>query len=164
MTTDIPAASATPSVRALYGAYWRNAKGKRLHILYSSLLLIGSQLIKLGIPWLAAQAINTIQTTGVANLTGAGFYMLLIILTVCASWAMHGPGRIIERNVAVQVRRNVADRLYARRACRSPGTRRITPAIRFIAWRKPPTHCSASRRASSCICRASSIWPAPSSR
>ena len=50
MTTDIPAASATPSVRALYGAYWRNAKGKRLHILYSSLLLIGSQLIKLGIP------------------------------------------------------------------------------------------------------------------
>ena len=116
MTTDIPAASATPSVRALYGAYWRNAKGKRLHILYSSLLLIGSQLIKLGIPWLAAQAINTIQTTGVANLTGAGFYMLLIILTVCASWAMHGPGRVIERNVAVQVRRNVADRLYARLA------------------------------------------------
>lgn len=116
MTPDIPAVSSTPSVRALYGAYWRNARGKRPHILYSSLLLIGSQLIKLAIPWLAAQAINTIQTTGVANLTGAGFYMLLIILTVGASWAMHGPGRIIERNVAVQVRRNVADRLYARLA------------------------------------------------
>lgn len=104
----------TPSVRALYAAFWRHALGKRLHVLYSSLLLIGSQLIKLCIPWLAAQAINTIQTSGVEKLADAGFYMLLIMLTVAASWAMHGPGRIIERNVAVHVRRSVTDKLYAR--------------------------------------------------
>lgn len=117
MNSPVPAPSrapGAPSVGALYAAFWRHARGKRLHILYSSLLLIGSQLIKLCIPWLAAQAINTIQTSGVEHLAGAGFYMLLIILTVGASWAMHGPGRVIERNVAVRVRQDVADRLYAR--------------------------------------------------
>lgn len=114
MSPSPAAVTSTPSVRALYGAYWRHALGQRLQILYSSLLLIGSQLVKLLIPWLAAQAINTIQTSGVDDLVGAGFYMAMIILTMAVSWGMHGPGRILERNVAVHVRRNVTDKLYAR--------------------------------------------------
>lgn len=114
MSPSPAAVTSTPSVRALYGAYWRHAWGQRLQILYSSLLLIGSQLVKLLIPWLAAQAINTIQTSGVDDLVGAGCYMAMIILTMAVSWGMHGPGRILERNVAVHVRRNVTDKLYAR--------------------------------------------------
>ena len=105
-----------PRLSALYAAFWRFAQGKRPLIFASSTLLIASQLVKLAIPWLAAQAINTIQTSGVNNLPAAGFYMLLIFFTVALSWGMHGPGRIIERGVAVRVRENVSDALYTRLA------------------------------------------------
>jgi ATP-binding cassette subfamily B protein len=103
-----------PGIIGLYRAFWRFAAGRRGRIVASSALLVGSQLIKLGIPWLAAQAINAIQLAGNDNLRHAGWLMLAIFGTCVVSWALHGPGRIMERAVAIRVRENLADDLYAR--------------------------------------------------
>jgi ABC-type multidrug transport system fused ATPase/permease subunit len=99
---------------ALYRAFWRFAEGQRHKVLASSALLVGSQLVKLAIPWLGAQAINSIQLSGVQGLHSAGVLIVLILLATCVSWSLHGPGRIIERSVGIHVRDNLADRLYAR--------------------------------------------------
>jgi ATP-binding cassette, subfamily B, bacterial len=106
-----PAASGLP---ALYRAFWRHADGQRHRIVASSALLVTSQLVKLSIPWLAAQAINAIQLSGTHGLHHAGVLIVLILLAACTSWALHGPGRVIERSVGIHVRANLADRLYAR--------------------------------------------------
>ena len=103
-----------PGLAGLFRAFWRHAEGKRRRSIASSALLVSSQLVKLCIPWLAAQAINTIQVSGVQNLQQAGSLMVLILAASVLSWALHGPGRILERSVGIEVRSNVADGLYRR--------------------------------------------------
>jgi ABC-type multidrug transport system fused ATPase/permease subunit len=105
-----------PGITGLYRALWRFAAGKRPLIFASSALLVLSQVAKLAVPWLAGQAINAVQLSGTENLARAGWLMLAIFLVSIASWAMHGPGRIIERSVALRVRENLSDGLYARLA------------------------------------------------
>src|SRR5581483_6473295 len=104
-------ASAIPT---LYRAFWRFAEGNRGRVFGASSLLIGSQLIKLVIPWLAAKAINAVQLSGGQDLQHAGLLILLILLAAAGSWALHGPGRVIERSVGIRVRQNLSDQLYAR--------------------------------------------------
>ena len=98
----------------LYRAFWRYAEGARLNVAASSTLLIGSQLARLAIPWLTAQAINAIQVSGTGSARHAAVLILLILLATVVSWMMHGPGRIIERTVAVRIRQQLSDRLYKR--------------------------------------------------
>jgi ATP-binding cassette, subfamily B, bacterial len=105
---------AVSGLSALYRAFWTYARGQRHKVLASSSLLVGSQLVKLAIPWLAAQAINAVQLSGTQGLQQAGGLILLILLAACVSWALHGPGRVIERSVGIHVRANLADRLYRR--------------------------------------------------
>ena len=106
--------TAAPGLVGLFRAFWRYAEGKRRRSIVSSTLLVSSQLVKLCIPWLAAQAINTIQVSGLDNLQHAGGLMALILTASVLSWALHGPGRILERSVGIEVRSNVADGLYQR--------------------------------------------------
>jgi len=112
------AQSASPLPRhgmfGLYRAFWRFAKGHRLRVLGSSGLLVASQIIKLSVPFLTAQAINALQTDGLANLHRAALMMLAVIAVSVLSWTLHGPGRVIERSVGIAVRGNLADSLYAR--------------------------------------------------
>jgi len=49
------------AIRALYGALWHYAEGARPQLLAATALLTGSQLLRLTMPWLAAQAINALQ-------------------------------------------------------------------------------------------------------
>lgn len=98
----------------LYLAFWHYAAGQRGRVLLSSSLLIGSELVKLAIPWLAAQAINTIQRGGPDALSRAGLLVMAVLGTALLSWALHGPGRVIERGVAMHIRRRIADGLYAK--------------------------------------------------
>jgi len=108
------------SIAELYRQLWRYAAGARGWMVLSSAMLVASQLLKLAIPWFAAQAIDTLQHA----LNGAGLRACLpwvgaIVATAAASWALHGPGRVIERTVAVRVRCALADALY-RRAAEAP--------------------------------------------
>ena len=100
----------------LYSSLWRFAAGGRMRYLLAMLLLVGSQSIKLLAPWLAAQAIDTVQTSGAAHIGRAALITGGIFLVYVLAWCMHGPGRIIERNVGLLVRAAVADALYVKLA------------------------------------------------
>ncbi|AKC72509.1 multidrug ABC transporter ATP-binding protein [Pandoraea oxalativorans] len=76
-------------------------------------LLSAAQLLRLTMPWLAAQAINALQQ---GDMTVAGRWIVYLVGIYLLSWLLHGPGRILERNVGVRVRVRLADQLYARTA------------------------------------------------
>src|SRR6478736_230654 len=101
------------AIRALYGALWHYAEGTRPQLLAATALLTGSQLLRLTMPWLAAQAINALQT---GDLARSGRWIGALTAVYVASWLIHGPGRILERNVGLRVRERLADALYARLA------------------------------------------------
>ena len=121
--TDKTASSASSSANPplgigfLYRELWRFAAGRRSTLMWAVLLLIGSQGFKLAVPALAGTALNTLQAQGLAGLSQAAQMVALVFLATLASWLMHGPGRILERNVALVVRQRVStdlmERLYA---------------------------------------------------
>ena len=112
MSASLPAASA--SLGVLYRSIWRFAEGVRGALVGAALLLTASQALKLTTPWFAGQAINALQQGGAGAAGRAALWVGAIGLVSIAVWAMHGPGRVLERNVGVRVRSGVADALYAR--------------------------------------------------
>ncbi|MDB5998651.1 MAG: alkanesulfonates transporter ATP-binding protein, partial [Rhizobacter sp.] len=107
-------ALSSPSTGGLYRNIWRYADGVRVRMMVSTGLLLGSQLIKLVVPWLAAQAIDALHKGGIGALPAAGNWIALLLLVSVGSWALHGPGRVLERTVGVRVRQSVSDALYTR--------------------------------------------------
>ncbi len=106
---DLP----TP-LAALYRHVWQHAQGARRQMVAALAMLGGATLVKLAMPWMAAQAINTLQTSGRAGLATAGGWIAAVLAVQVLSWGLHGPARVAERSVALRVRRSVADALYAR--------------------------------------------------
>jgi ATP-binding cassette, subfamily B, bacterial len=98
----------------LYRALWEHAAGARPLLLYAFLLLLASQLFKLAVPWLAGNAINQIQAGGLEGMSEAGRWLGMVFAAIVASWLLHGPGRILERNVALKVRERLAALLVGR--------------------------------------------------
>ncbi|HEY9238821.1 MAG TPA: ABC transporter ATP-binding protein, partial [Burkholderiaceae bacterium] len=111
---DPTSESAAVSVTTLYRSMWLYAAGARGLLLVSSAMLAGSQLVKLLVPWFTAQAINTLQLGGSAAAGDCLPWIGGIVAVYVACWALHGPGRVIERTVSLRVRRALADRLYVR--------------------------------------------------
>ncbi|MDQ0040717.1 ABC transporter ATP-binding protein [Variovorax boronicumulans] len=99
------------AIRALYAALWHFAAGARGQLLGATALLASSQLIRLALPYLAGQAINALQRS---DFSGAGRWIGTLAAVYVGAWALHGPGRILERNVGLKVRERLADELYAR--------------------------------------------------
>lgn len=115
MSTTSPSATVVPaSLADLYRHIWLHARGARGKFALALSMLGGSQLMKLGIPWMAAQAINGIQAGGRAGLAPAALWIGAILAAYVGCWALHGPARVMERTVALRVRRSVADALYAK--------------------------------------------------
>jgi ATP-binding cassette, subfamily B, bacterial len=98
----------------LYRELWRQARGQRGMLLGGMFLLIAAQCVLLAVPFLAGKAINALQAHGGAGLQDAGMWLLLVIAISAGSWLLHGPGRILERNVALSVRRRIATALTER--------------------------------------------------
>lgn len=113
----LAAASAVPTsntgILDLYRHIWQHAKGVRHRLIASTGLLVGSQIVKLLVPYLAAQAINHLQA-GAGGFKGAALWIPAIIGIYALTWLMHGPGRVLERSVGVCVRQSLADTLYTR--------------------------------------------------
>ncbi|WP_420992387.1 ATP-binding cassette domain-containing protein [Cupriavidus sp. 30B13] len=110
-TATPPAIGLGSAARDLYRALWRHAHGVRAHMLGAAGLLSAAQLLRLTMPWLAAQAINALQQ---GNMETAGRWIVYLVGIYLLSWLLHGPGRVLERNVGVRVRERLADQLYAR--------------------------------------------------
>ncbi|MEF7615752.1 ABC transporter ATP-binding protein [Aquincola sp. MAHUQ-54] len=114
MTTTASAAASPATLAALYRHVWQHAEGARARFALALSMLGSSQLLKLAMPWMAAQAINGIQAGGRAGLAPACTWIAGILACYVGCWLLHGPGRVMERSVALRVRRSVADALYAR--------------------------------------------------
>jgi ATP-binding cassette, subfamily B, bacterial len=112
--TSMAGAAMRGGVLFLYRELWGQTKGQRHLLLASMALLIGAQCALLAIPYVAGKAINALQAQGAAGLRDAGLWLLLIVGITAASWLLHGPGRILERNVALSVRRRIATALTDR--------------------------------------------------
>ena len=104
-------ASPGQAVRGLYRALWLQAEGVRHHLVGAAALLLAALLLRLTMPYLAGRAINALQAL---DLTGAGRWIAALAGIYLLSWAAHGPGRLLERNVGLRVRERLADALYAR--------------------------------------------------
>lgn len=105
--------AATP-VAELYRDMWAHARGARARLALALSLLGGSQMLKLSLPVMAAQAINAIQTQGRAGLATAAMWIGASLGLHVLSWMLHGPARVLERGVALKVRQSVADTLFSR--------------------------------------------------
>jgi len=106
--------NAAPGLARLYRDLWHFAGPSRRLIFAAFALLLTSQLFKLGVPYLAGRALNTLQQHGIDGVRPAGVLLLLIFSATLLSWLLHGPGRVLERNVALQVRRELSGALIAR--------------------------------------------------
>ena len=98
-------------MRRLYFDLWRLAAGLRGRIVIAFALLLFSQGAKLAVPWLSGHAINTLQARGLPGLNEAALWLLAVLGATALAWCMHGPGRIVERNVALAVRQRLAAEL-----------------------------------------------------
>jgi ATP-binding cassette, subfamily B, bacterial len=117
-TADTPAAAPTQavSIAELYRQMWAYAAGARGWLMLSSTMLVGSQLVKLLVPWLTAQAIDTLQRGQAGAAAACLPWVAGIVGVYVACWSLHGPGRVIERTVSLRVRRAMSDMLYTRLA------------------------------------------------
>ena len=86
---------------ALYRALWRYAEGERHRVLAFMALLVGSQLVRLSIPLFTGAAVTALQG---GDLAGAGRDMAFIFAAALVAWAMHGPGRTMERQMGLSLR------------------------------------------------------------
>ncbi len=77
-------------------------------------MLVGAQVVLLTVPYISARAINTLQLRGWAGMSAAGLGLLLVLVVAAASWVLHGPARVLERNVALLVRRRMSAALLER--------------------------------------------------
>ncbi|NBD22121.1 ATP-binding cassette domain-containing protein [Aquabacterium fontiphilum] len=109
-----PAPAPTLGLAELYRHVWRHAQGVRARWVGAASLLVLSQLIKLLAPWMAAQAINTIQQGGAQALQQAAWWIGGIFGVYVLSWSTHGPGRVLERSVGVKVRQSLSNDLFHR--------------------------------------------------
>ena len=114
VSAPTPAAERPVSLGALYGALWQHAAGARHLLLFAFLLLLASQLFKLAVPWLAGNAINLIQSGGLEAMSEAARWLAMVFAAIVASWLLHGPGRILERNAALKVRERLSALLVGR--------------------------------------------------
>lgn len=109
-----PAPERPVTLGALYGALWQHAAGARHLLLFAFVLLLASQLFKLAVPWLAGNAINLIQSGGLEAMNEAARWLTMVFAAIVASWVLHGPGRILERNAALKVRERLSALLIGR--------------------------------------------------
>jgi ABC-type multidrug transport system fused ATPase/permease subunit len=96
---------------ALYRAMWRYAAGDRWRLVLFMAMLAGAALVKLAIPYYTGAAVTAVQAS---DLAAAGRDMALIFGVALVAWALHGPGRTIERAVGLGLRERYADALYGK--------------------------------------------------
>ena len=106
------ARTTTPPTGGLYRNLWRFSAGSRVALVGGASLLIASQLLRLALPWFAGQAINVLQAGGPDFALHAGGWVCALLATSMGAWALHGPGRVLERTVGVRVRRGVSGALF----------------------------------------------------
>ena len=104
-------------VSQLYRDLWQLIRGQRRIFVGAVVLLIAAQVVLLAVPYISGRALNALQLHGRAGLRDAGLWLSMVLLVACASWLVHGPGRILERRAALLIRQRMSalliERLFA---------------------------------------------------
>jgi len=108
MNGDIGGTAARKGILYLYKELWAQSDGQRTTLLGAMALLVSAQCLLLAVPYFAGHAINALQAQGAAGLRDAGLWLSLVVAVTAGSWVLHGPGRVLERNVALTVRRRIS--------------------------------------------------------
>ncbi|CAN5504162.1 ABC transporter ATP-binding protein [soil metagenome] len=95
----------------LYSELWSLARGQRGKAALGFSFLLASQLLGLTVPFFSGRAINTLQHQGLPGMGTAGLWLSGVFIAALVGWALHGPGRILERNVALSVRQKLSTEL-----------------------------------------------------
>jgi ABC-type multidrug transport system fused ATPase/permease subunit len=96
----------------MFAASWRYAKGEKKQIvLFMVLSVIGHALWLFG-PYLLGQVVNALQMGGEEMLSRLMLLFGLYAAAQIAGWMLHGPSRIIERQVAFRIRVKFTDAMY----------------------------------------------------
>lgn len=98
----------------LYKHLWEQSHGRRAQLLSAVVLLLTAQCVLLSVPYFAGRAINVLQANGASGIGEAGMWLALVIGATAVSWIFHGPGRLLERNVALEIRRRISGGLFER--------------------------------------------------
>lgn len=98
----------------LYKHLWEQSHGRRAQLLGAVILLLTAQCVLLSVPYFAGRAINVLQASGASGIGQAGVWLSLVIAATALSWVFHGPGRLLERNVALEIRRRISGGLLQR--------------------------------------------------
>src|SRR6185312_15884916 len=85
------------AVLHLYRDLWALLHGQWRIFVGAVVLLIAAQVVLLCTPYLSGRALNALQLRGTTGLGQAGGWLSLVLVAACASWILHGPGRILER-------------------------------------------------------------------
>ncbi len=93
-------------VSSIYRGLWQYARGFRGMFLLAMGILTLAQIITLFIPMFSGFAINILQNEGLESVDEAAKYIAIVIGCVILNWCLHGPGRVLERNVALHIRTN----------------------------------------------------------
>ena len=105
------------AVSQLYRDLWQLIRGQRRIFVGAVVLLIAAQVVLLAVPYISGRALNALQLHGRAGLRDAGLWLSMVLLVACASWLVHGPGRILERRAALLIRQRMSalliERLFA---------------------------------------------------
>ena len=112
--SPVRARAGNPVDAGLYRGIWHYAEGARGAMMGSMALLMASQMVRLAVPWFAAQAIDALQKGGAGSLQRALAWVAGVMGASIAAWMCHGPGRVLERRVGMRVREAMSDELYAR--------------------------------------------------
>ena len=102
------------AITQLYGDLWQLIRGQRRIFVGAVVLLIAAQVVQLAVPYLSGRALNALQLHGRAGMRDAGLWLSMVLLVACASWVVHGPGRILERRVALLIRQRMSAMLVER--------------------------------------------------
>lgn len=98
----------------LYRALWHFAAGARGKLVGALTFLFAAQVVLLAVPYVSARAINTLQLQGVAGMLEAALWLGGVVVLALISWALHGPGRLLEREVALRLRQQMSSELIGR--------------------------------------------------
>jgi ABC-type multidrug transport system fused ATPase/permease subunit len=102
------------AVLHLYRDLWRLLRGERRIFVGAVVLLIAAQVVLLAVPYISGRALNALQLHGTDGMRQAGLWLSLVLLVACGSWILHGPGRILERRAALELRRRMSTLLVER--------------------------------------------------
>lgn len=114
-SSNTPAAARKPGgVFYLYKHLWEQSYERRAQLSGAVVLLLTAQCVLLSVPYFAGRAINVLQANGASGIGEAGVWLALVIGATALSWVFHGPGRLLERNVALEIRRRISGGLFQR--------------------------------------------------